>query len=206
MPGPYTVPDEFYAAIGKCLHAWSSVEMALAELFVSLHDAELDQTKRHLRAAFDAIQSLDVRLSMINASVQSDPRNEAIFKEKWGALYNKTSRMARKRHQVAHFSISAYHTRGNSEPPVFKLEPFSTLTSAMANSGRTPLTYEHLYAREQSFRKLSGQIMRHCRYLWLVRGRSTLDRELIADPAHLLGIGDAPNPTDSEPPPRSSQA
>lgn len=194
MSKPYPTVDDLYMVVGKCLHAWSNVELNLSMLFMALNDHPRDN--HHLRAAFDAVQSLEVRLSMIHATIIHDPRNSGIFTEKWNSLYNKISRTARKRAQVAHFTIIAHSRLGRPETATLKLQPFFTLTSMMTNASM--LTYDQLCIREQSFRRLASRIIRFCRYLWIVRQQFPEYDEPTIDPVHLLDAQFSQNPTDNE--------
>lgn len=208
MPYSEVPPDELFTAIGKCLHAWSGVEQATALLFLSLHDHD-HQPDNPLRAAFEVVQSIEVRLAMIHASVVHDSRSAPLFKAKWNALYNKLTRLSRKRAQVAHFAIVAHNSQSPSTGETrteFKVQPFFTYTNMVARTGPAMLTRAQLHAREESFNRTQSRIMGFCRYLWIVRGRPAAFDQLEADPARLLDSGCDRTPKDDESPPQSSQA
>lgn len=202
--------DPILAAVGRCLYGWSSVERSLASLFVALHDQSCVPEPKHLQAAFDAVSSFEVRLAMVNASVRHDERNAGVFSEKWNALYNKLTRAARKRAQVAHFSIVVHNATGRDgiRRSTHKVHPFWTLTDMFTFSDGpiAPLTREQLCVRAESFGRLAGRVMRFCRYVWIARGTPLTGDAPIPDPARLLEAQFDPTPTTPQSPPEPSSA
>lgn len=151
---------ELYQLIGRCLDAWSMVEVHLSMLFMALHDRPTG--KSPLRFAFDSVQSLEVRLSMVHASVINDERNNGLFAERWNTLYNKITRFARKRAQLAHFSLVAEVY----DPPMsqFVVQPFFTL-SGISKPKVKPLHRDQLCARREAFTKLADRVLAYTHYI-----------------------------------------
>jgi hypothetical protein len=185
--------DPEYSAIlfgvGQCLARWSMVEHALARLFAALMgaaDPNLTST------AFDAVISFETRLDMVNAVAERS--QDVLFRESWNALHNKLSKLYRKRHQVAHFTILYNVTeRKHTLHPFFS---FKNLRSPILSSNDLGL-------RAISFAKIEKRLTRHAFYILHQQGRLAADVLPEGGPAQLLLNEDAQTHEGTTPPPRS---
>lgn len=186
--------DELYLLVGRCLDAWSMIEWNMAHLFMSLHDQPDEHSA--LRQVFNGIASLEVRLAMLNLTIQSDKRLSPLFVIRWNSLFNKLSKSAKRRNEVAHFTIAVNHMEDIDNPKI-RLYPF---WSGMTDPG-LGLSAGDLRNRLASFHALSQRVDRFWWYIQLVRGRRTECHIPISGPDHLLDNPFVPLPTEAESPP-----
>lgn len=170
--------DELLLFVGKCINAWSMIEWNMAHLFMSLHD-KLDDPGA-LRHVFSGVVSFEVRLAMLNLTVQNDKRLSPRFITSWNALFNKLSKSARKRNEVAHFTIAVNHE--DIVNPKIRLYPF---WSGMTDPG-LGLSAKDLAERLASFHALSKRVERFWWHILLVRKQRVECHMPITDPDHLL--------------------
>lgn len=178
--------DEIYLAAGRCLHEWSTVETALTSLFVILHDQKADDYGHPLRMAFEVVQSFEVRLAMVAATVEFDKRC-ADYAPHFNGLKNKLDRAARKRAEVAHFSI--IWRQPPNKPPVFAIKPFFTWSRFLTKTGRSELQLKDVEARAEGFRALARRVASHAHYVHLRREQPSTDPELLAGLVRSMGGG-----------------
>ena len=156
MDQPQGVCPEIELMVGRCLNAWTRVEGSLRNLFLVLNGQNETALPCPLGAAFDSIQSFEVRLTMLNALIRADPntdRDNGAFRRAWHALYGNLSRNKRRRAEVAHFAIVTFIT-GNTGERRYELHPFFTLSSFRTGTKRG-LTDKMLCAREAAFNNIS---------------------------------------------------
>jgi hypothetical protein len=173
--------------VGECLAAWSQVEHHLLLVFLALtHGTDPGQ----MGAAFEAVISFEARLAMVDALVERD--SDRAFCEAWNALSNKLTRLHRRRHQVAHFSI--VHHEPDTRP---FLHPFFSLGRRNVH---TPLSADQLKNRAASFLRACGRLNRLKMYLLHRAGKLAADRLPAGDPAQLLRAPSAPTHEETSPP------
>lgn len=175
---------DLYREVGECIHAWSGVETNLTTLFVTLHDREPFDLDDLLRASFESVISLEVRLAMLLATVNADPRCKE-YREPFSALKNKVMRSYKQRHEIAHFTLvgSGMRSPGN---PGYALQPFFTMSSFLTRTGRDSLKIGELKRRALAFHDLATRVHLHALYIRQTRGLPVSDQARIDDPALLL--------------------
>jgi hypothetical protein len=172
----YPIDDPERAAlslnVGTCLMAWSQVEAYLAQLFSA---AIASERPEDVDAAFAAVISFETRLAMLNAVVERS--SDSAFKSSWNSLFNKLTKLYKKRHEVAHFQI-IYHA---SEETHF-LHPFYTFGRPL----RQGLSSKDLFHRAVAFSRAVIRLDNLRLYLEHKQGKLAIDRVPGADPARLL--------------------
>lgn len=193
MGHPENESQELMLMAGKCLAAWSGVEMSLRELFVRLNGIS-DMTSP-LAAAFDSVQSFEVRLNMLNTLIRADHgTDDGKFRPAWNALHNALSRNKRRRAEVAHFAIVKTIGVNQTENDVkFELQPFFTLSSFTIGQPKR-LSAQMLCAREEAFKTLRQRLANLALYIAVVRGIGPEADRQVADPDRLLENPNAQNP------------
>ncbi|KCZ57882.1 hypothetical protein HY36_11945 [Hyphomonas atlantica] len=155
--------DQLLLEVGRCLDVWSVVELNLAAIFSYLYvpTCEPPHARVAIRAPFDAVVSFDARLTMLDTAVVNSPIANSLVRERWPALSNRLSKKYKKRHEVAHFSI----TRTKNPDAPATLQPFSTFTAHYHEQARTPLTLANLIQRRDSFCRLADETAAYVDYL-----------------------------------------
>ena len=182
--GPFDAGvNEIFLLVGKCLNAWSLIEWNLAALFMALHDKPDDFDSGALRQVFNGVVSLEVRLAMLNLTVQNDKRLSPLFVASWNPLFNKLSKSARKRNEVAHFTVAVNHADDIDNPKI-RLYPFWSGTTDPGLG--LELSAGDLRERLASFHALKERVNRFWWHVVLVRGQRTECHIPITGPDHLL--------------------
>tara|TARA_R110002110_G_scaffold68080_4_gene184716 strand:+ start:15020 stop:15607 length:588 start_codon:yes stop_codon:yes gene_type:complete len=183
-------------SVGHCLREWSHVEYNMMRLFLSVHNAPLHEALLPpLRAAFECVQSLEIRLAMLNKSIETSLPLSGDFLENWTILNNKISKMAKKRNQVAHFM--AGDTSAVSDQSEFKVFPFYSLTGQLTGTAISPLSNKDLKQRQMSFRTLHQRVHRFYLYNEIRTGRRPRDHAPAGDLLNLLRNPNAQNPKET---------
>ena len=154
--------NDLLASIGSCLNVWSKVEDEITKLFMLIHGQPWNDYRHPLRAAFEAVVSLETRLSMIRASVAADQILSQTYARHFNALYNRVSRAHRKRHEVAHFSL-VMREDGKGAKGIFA-RPFFNWASFEDNLG-TELDARQIGERQTGFLNLCMRIQQHRQYV-----------------------------------------
>lgn len=109
------------ATIGVCLTNWSLVELQMALLFQTILVA---RDPRKPGALFDTIISFDIRLAVLNRTMQFEDLSDA-DRALWHRLAARMAKLYKKRHEVAHFTLA---NDGVS------IAPFMTWNAAISGS------------------------------------------------------------------------
>lgn len=176
--------SDLYRNVGECIHAWSGVETNLTTLFVVLHDREPNDLDDPLRATFEAVISLEVRLAMILATVKADGRCEE-YRAPFASLKSRLTSSYKQRHEIAHFSLVGSGMVAPGQPD-YGLQPFFTLSSFLRRSGRPTLKLGELRRRASAFYDLGARVHRHSLYVRQKRGVEVHESVRIDDPILLL--------------------
>jgi|GEM_PF-6512452 len=154
--------NELLASIGSCLNAWSKVEDEVTQLFMLIHGQPWNDFRHPLRAAFEAVVSLETRLSMIKASVGADAVLSECYAPHFNTLYNKVMRSFRKRHEVAHFSL--VQRDGSKGSRVILARPFFNWAKFEDNLG-VELDAKQIAERQNGFLSLCLKVQQHRQYV-----------------------------------------
>lgn len=92
----------FFAAIGRCVTAWSHVEDELAAVYMEAIGAPLSAPAF---AAFYAVQSPEVKISIVNSAV-SLRLQEGPMLNRWKGFYNRASKRRKTRNSIAHYQVT----------------------------------------------------------------------------------------------------
>ena len=131
------------AAVGSGLHAWSLVEMALADLFASLSES-------HPHEVFGTIISFETRLAICDRLMSLTPL-EPLEQAMWLKLSSRLSKSYKKRHELAHFTLGK-DAKGNRV-----IYPFLTTETWRLRNARI-LSESQIKERRQSFQYLEHAI------------------------------------------------
>jgi hypothetical protein len=93
--------ERFYGALGKAITQWQEVEQALAMLFL---DAHTQDTWLRANVVFHSVLSFETRMDMVDAALKVS-RSKA-FLAKWEPLFKRCAKRAKRRNQLAHFTLS----------------------------------------------------------------------------------------------------
>ena len=129
--------NELMASVGEAINAWSSIEWALDGLFGSISGT--DSTRSSIIMA--SIISLEARLQVIDNLIgKISIRDE--LRTYWSRCFNRIKKQARKRNELAHFTVVSRFFEGKGKSPVL-LPYFSVgrLSIAPAKNG-TPVIRE----------------------------------------------------------------
>lgn len=112
---------DFYAAVGRAVTAWSTVEIALSQLFIAILGTP--HVSRGF-AAFGAITNFRDRLAVIDAAVREAIPDDPLLRD-WDTLNKKLRRLATKRNWIAHAEVLVFDYKGRqlivAKPPNVKL-------------------------------------------------------------------------------------
>ena len=140
-------------AVGAGLSNWSIVELQLSKLFAIL--SGMDQEKAHL--VFDGIISFEIRLGICDRLMATEDVDE-IEAEMWGRLSAKLTKFYKKRHELAHFSLSSLDGKSS-------IMPFLTYEK-MFSATATRLDAKQIRERSRKFIEL------HLAVLWFYQWAS----------------------------------
>lgn len=160
--------EDFFPAVGRCLHAWGFVELELANLYMILQSIERDAYGHPLRAAFEIVISLEIRVAMVNAYVSADPSLREYLPH-CHALTAKIIRSYKKRHEIAHFLIGMEKTETGS---VTALRPFMTMYGFSQKRVKA-LSLAQIKERTKTFNELAERARRHVQHIGALRGLPT---------------------------------
>lgn len=120
---------------------------------------------------------------MVDSLIERD--TDEAFRASWASLYNKLSKLHKRRHQVAHFTI--IQNVIDRKP---YLHPFFT----MSRAGQTkPLSSNDLSIRAASFRRAAERVRNLCLYALHRLGKLGASDLQGRDPARLLRSPSAPS-------------
>ncbi|MBI1220101.1 MAG: hypothetical protein GC186_16310 [Rhodobacteraceae bacterium] len=139
--------DELFRMAGRCLGQWSAIEYALADLFLSLH-GQKPYANNKLRAVFETVQSLDIRLAMLKVSAELSMNDDQGFQESYKKLHEKIRESSRKRNQTAHFAL--VRTEGRARDKI-RLHPFYTPSGSYNGTNKDGLSIKQLQEMRASF-------------------------------------------------------
>jgi hypothetical protein len=175
---------EIFHHVGRCLAEWSRIEFGLAVLFCLLNDRK-PRANDPLLASFEVVRSFEIKQSILRALVASDERIDDLFRERYGALDKKIGRMARRRAEIAHFSI-VRHYNEKSPAGLAMLHPFHTYTGMFFETNRRPLSGNEIKTCAKAFSALADRVFRYVVYMQNVRGLLEPFDQPEVDPRHLL--------------------
>ena len=179
-----------YQEVGETLHAWSIVETELTHLFMAMHAQPWNDFVHPLRAAFEAVISLEARLGMIGATAGADKQLNDRYPAHFQPLKVKLLKSYRKRHEVAHFTLVG---RADATRQVHLIRPFFNWAKFQANEG-VELDLKQIRERKEAFFRLSERVLQHRQY---VARRKELPAEYYAEAGHLVypDLDDEPTAT-----------
>jgi len=150
------------SAIGACIAAWNGVEDELSNLFMLLHSKKPWNYSDPLRAAYEAVVSLDVKMQMIVATASADPVTSPVYAKHCVALRNKIMKSYKKRHQVAHFALV---WRDEGAGAQIKVRPFFRHAEFLENSGPAELSRLDIEQKRASFGRLADRVHMHAQHV-----------------------------------------
>lgn len=151
--------------VGECLNTWSNVELELANLYMIIHSVKRDDYRHPIRASFEAVISLEVRLAMLNAFIEADETISTDYLRHFKPLRTKIVKLYRKRHEVAHFSIVG---RNRSSGFTLAIRPFFTWNDFIREKG-AELNAAQLSERAKKFSGLADRIRHHIQHVGALR-------------------------------------
>lgn len=169
--------EEIFTAMGRCLHAWGFVELEIANLYMILQGIRRDAYTHPMRAAFEAVIALPVRLAMIGAYVEAD-RTLADYLPHVQPLKTKIRKQYEKRHEIAHALVGREMTPNGLRA---SLRPFVTMYGHSQKRG-TQLSLDQINDRTKAFNALADRIRRHVQSVGAMRG---LPAEFYASPGEI---------------------
>ena len=145
--------EQFLTALGRALHDWQLVEMALAKLLASVIRSPDDRVASEM---FYAVQNFRDKVAMVDAAVcLTFWRNAAVLPE-WVKLRDALGKKSKRRNRIAHS-----HTWEPDEDEGYRLGPHYTL-SEVRKAEESPqsayLTVSQLASAAESFLRLSARI------------------------------------------------
>lgn len=165
IPPPATPEDEirgFYAALGKAITQWQSVEEGLTVIFSAAIGGEAAGAAAN--AAFQAALNFNTKLAMVDSALATIaflsafhrmPGEASPMYADWTPLKNRASRRADRRNEMAHFAMHLDETR----KPGYRcyLAPNVINVNAMIRyAGKPPKRYTcNVIAQGNSFDKLA---------------------------------------------------
>jgi hypothetical protein len=177
-----------FAAIGASLHIWSNVELEISNLYMILHSIKRNEFAHPTRAAFEAVISLDVRLTMMCAYVAAD-NSLKDYLPHIKALKARVIKFYKKRHEVAHFMV--VHRMNKGQVNTF-IRPYFTEDNFQNKKG-TELDSDQVYERAVKFDELVATIKRHIQHVGALRNLPPEAYVQAGDKAFPpLGKGDLP--------------
>ncbi len=185
--------DELFRMAGRCLGQWSAVEYAMADLFVSLH-GQLPARDNHLRAVFETIQSLDVRLAILRKSAELVMINDKGFIDSYMKIHERIRKLAKRRNQVAHFSI--IKTENPNKPEIIKLHPFYSPSGSYNNTNKPALNAKQLCLMRESFVRINDRTIFLSWYVRIRLGIAERSLRQLVDPHRLLYTSLSLSPTE----------
>ena len=153
-------------AVGECLHAWSGVEVELSNLYMILHGIKRDEFDHPTRAAFEAVNSLEVRLAMLVAYVTADLSIRDRYLPHVKALNTQVFKLYKKRHEVAHFMVVGRQRKTGRVQPIIR--PFFTVDVFQQQRG-TELDLDQVTQRVGKIGDLSELIRSHVQHVGALR-------------------------------------
>lgn len=181
------------AAVGECLGAWTRVEVEISTLFMVIHSRSWEEFTHPLRAAFEAVISLEARLAMIRASVGADTDLCDSYGGHFNSLHNKVMKSYKKRHEIAHFMPVG---RAKDNATIFGIKPFFTWATFENETGKSELYLTQINDRRDGFYQLVDRVQQHVQH---VAGKKGLPAGYFAragDPVHPDLDSDDPIPED----------
>ncbi|WP_157220616.1 hypothetical protein [Flavisphingomonas formosensis] len=156
-----------YAEVGECIHAWSTVENEITILFMVLNERPWIEFAHPLRAAFEALISLEARLDVIRVYISADDSVNEKYTDHYKKLHSRILKAYRKRHEIAHFALVGRENQ-TGEMREF-VRPFFKMKSFQENSG-TELDLKQIVERKQKFYLLGERVKQHVQYVGKIKG------------------------------------
>lgn len=91
---------EFDSALSRCITNWAHLETALADLFSTCLDVAM---RPAAQSAFFSVVNFQSKLEMVNATTEFFLDEEHLGE--WKSLYNRISRLSKKRNAIAHSQL-----------------------------------------------------------------------------------------------------
>jgi hypothetical protein len=143
--------QEYFAAVGRALSTWSVVEQHLTTMFHAL--AGIRDMAKSL-AIFDTIISLETRLDVIDALMELENLSPLEL-ETWNRCSARITKLHKKRHELAHFTLVAIASNNNVEK--IRLSPFHSFRRIVTQT-TTYLDLGQLKEREEKFYELAQTV------------------------------------------------
>lgn len=143
-------------AVGSSLHTWSLVELQMAIFFAELMGFDND---RRSHAIFGAIVSFEVRLAICDRLVALQPLSE-LDQELWSRVSSKLRVLYKKRHAIAHFTVSTDNV---------EIRPFLTTEKLRTGEGISTLNIAQILERSKKFIELRESLRWFGTYIILTR-------------------------------------
>lgn len=145
---------ELAGLAGQALDQWSHVELELASLFqylTKMPDAMIAQV------AVASIKSFDARVQVVNNIIGLVGLPQ-LHRDYWKWLYNRLTKLAKKRNEIAHFTIVEWGEdddmlRKGSEKTIWRLVPYFSL-GRMVMEHSEGLSAKQIRERGQLFNTL----------------------------------------------------
>ena len=163
---PLNQRHELLIAVGDCLEAWTAVEIELTKLFMVLNGVRRDAFSHPIRAAYEVVISLEVRIAMIVAYSRADESLRDDYLPHALALGSKVRKYYKKRHEVAHFYPVG---RGCAKTVDMFIRPYFTEARFLLNKG-PELSAGQLKVRAIKFKELAELVERHTQHVGALRG------------------------------------
>ena len=161
---PPTIAEQqaaIFQAVGECISAWAMVERNLSILYNDCITHATGSTSNlgiHI-SVFDAVISLDARISMIRAVIKwkansnGDKNNPLLaFVDEWNVLAKAVRKRYTKRNEIAHSDIVQW--KDNAGNSIVNLAPFPTFSNNLDNR----LGLKELAERQSSFAIIAQRI------------------------------------------------
>jgi hypothetical protein len=155
----------FYAAMGRAIASWQSVETQLYEVYRACTHARIPGAEA---AAFYSVPAFRTKLNFTKAAVEFVAHGEPILLDTWHNIMNRAARKSDRRNEIAHGAVWTQFQERRKERKIYLgpnlNDPRETLKHKPGQDVE-PLTLRRVRGYEKDFRALAREIAQFARQI-----------------------------------------
>jgi len=148
----------FYAAMGKAIAAWQSVESSLYEVYRACTRAAIPGAEA---AAFFSVAAFRAKLTLTSAAVNFIAHDQIALLNEWKALSNRAAHKADRRNEIAHGAVWTMFQEKRKDRKIYIGPSMFDPREAMKRKpgqDTEPLTLKRVRDYEKDFRVLGRRL------------------------------------------------
>ena len=147
----------FYAAIGRAIASWQTVETWLYEVYRATTGARRPGAEA---AAFFSVPAFRVKLNLTGEAVKFAAYGNSVLLEEWKTLAKRAAKKSTQRNEIAHGAVWTQFQETRRERKIYigpNLNDPRDILQRKPGQDTEPLTLKRVRAYEKDFRLLAAQ-------------------------------------------------